>query len=325
MEEERLAKIKKWGPVITGLLSLLVLGFNLAMIKRLGAGYFENPETGTVRLSIDYPALCPIMIAIFLVLLLLHMVERLAIPREDRLLRMKHLLYILLCLGAVATLIIKGEDPGAWPLACFLYLVATLAGCVIEFIRKRNKWSLVVLILAVILFGLGGFLVFLPDIPAKTMQQLISTDAQSLDTLMVLINTFILIDTQAIMKIMPMAFSNIRMDILKRIIRKTYAVEILAGILILIIAFSLILPAFEPGIGGFGDALWYCFAIVTTIGFGDMYATSFIGRILSVILGLYGIIVVSLITSIIVNFYGEVKKEESEEEAKEKPKEESKE
>ena len=127
------------------------------------------------------------------------------------------------------------------------------------------------------------------------------------------------------MKIMPMAFSNIRMDILKRIIKKTYAVEILAGILILIIAFSLILPAFEPGIGGFGDALWYCFAIVTTVGFGDMYATSFIGRILSVILGLYGIIVVSLITSIIVNFYGEVKKEESEEDAKEKTKEESKE
>ena len=39
MEEERLAKIKKWGPVITGLLSLLVLGFNLAMIKRLAADY----------------------------------------------------------------------------------------------------------------------------------------------------------------------------------------------------------------------------------------------------------------------------------------------
>ena len=49
MEEERLAKIKKWGPVITGLLSLLVLGFNLAMIKRLAAGYYENPEAGTVR------------------------------------------------------------------------------------------------------------------------------------------------------------------------------------------------------------------------------------------------------------------------------------
>ncbi len=39
-----------------------------------------------------------------------------------------------------------------------------------------------------------------------------------------------------------------------------------------------------------------------------MTAASTIGRILSVILGIYGIIVVALITSIIVNFYGEMKK-----------------
>ena len=39
-----------------------------------------------------------------------------------------------------------------------------------------------------------------------------------------------------------------------------------------------------------------------------MTAVSTIGRILSVILGVYGIIVVALITSIIVNFYGEMKK-----------------
>ena len=44
-----------------------------------------------------------------------------------------------------------------------------------------------------------------------------------------------------------------------------------------------------------------------------MTAVSTIGRILSVILGVYGIIVVALITSIIVNFYGEMKKTGSEE------------
>jgi len=41
---------------------------------------------------------------------------------------------------------------------------------------------------------------------------------------------------------------------------------------------------------------------------------SAIGRILSVILGIYGIVVVALITSIIVNFYGEMKKAGNEEE-----------
>jgi hypothetical protein len=39
-------------------------------------------------------------------------------------------------------------------------------------------------------------------------------------------------------------------------------------------------------------------------------ATSLEGRIISVILGAYGIVVVALITSIIVNFYGEMKSDE---------------
>ena len=97
------------------------------------------------------------------------------------------------------------------------------------------------------------------------------------------------------------------MSVLKRIIRKTYAAEILFGMLLLIVAVSIVLPGLEPGIVSFADGLWYCFAIVTTIGFGDITATTGIGRLLSVILGIYGIIVVSLITSIIVNFYNEVK------------------
>jgi hypothetical protein len=51
---------------------------------------------------------------------------------------------------------------------------------------------------------------------------------------------------------------------------------------------------------------------VTTIGFGDIAASTPVGRVLSVILGLYGIAVVALITSIIVNFYGEMKSEDEE-------------
>jgi len=102
------------------------------------------------------------------------------------------------------------------------------------------------------------------------------------------------------------------MPTLKKIVRKTYAAEILFGIVLLIVAFSLVFPYLEEGIATFNDALWYCFAIVTTIGFGDFSAVTPIGRILSVILGLYGIIVVALITSIIVNFYGEMKSDDDE-------------
>ena len=103
------------------------------------------------------------------------------------------------------------------------------------------------------------------------------------------------------------SFSQVKLDVLSRIIRKTYAAEILFGMLLLITAFSIVLPNFELNIANFGDALWYCFSIVTTIGFGDLTAATVPGRIISVILGLYGLIVVALITSIIVNFYGETK------------------
>ena len=109
-----------------------------------------------------------------------------------------------------------------------------------------------------------------------------------------------------------MVFSGIRKTTIISILRKTYSIEILYGLVILIVATSLVLTVMEDNMS-IGDALWYCFAIVTTIGFGDITATTIIGRVLSVILGIYGIIVVALITSIIVNFYNETKHENDDE------------
>ena len=127
---------------------------------------------------------------------------------------------------------------------------------------------------------------------------------------MEMISMILFIAWQCVAHVATIAFSRIDMPTLKKIIRKTYAAEILFGIVLLIVAFSLVLPHFEEGITTFTDALWYCFAIVTTIGFGDFAAVTPMGRLLSVILGLYGIIVVALITSIIVNFYGEMKSDD---------------
>jgi hypothetical protein len=119
---------------------------------------------------------------------------------------------------------------------------------------------------------------------------------------------------QSLVGIFAVVFRRIHMDTLRKIIRKTYASEIIVGLLMLICAFSYVFMYTEPALGKYEDGLWYCFAIVTTIGFGDFTAVSLIGRILSVILGIYGIVVVALITSIIVNFYGEVRREPEEDE-----------
>ena len=117
---------------------------------------------------------------------------------------------------------------------------------------------------------------------------------------------------RSVKQIMKIAFSHIPLDVIKKIIRKTYAAEILLGLFMLIFTFSLLLALLDDGIHSFQDALWFCFATVTTIGYGDVASVSAIGRVLAVILGIYGIVVVALITSIIVNFYNETKESDGE-------------
>lgn len=104
------------------------------------------------------------------------------------------------------------------------------------------------------------------------------------------------------------ALSSLKVKVLAKIVVSTFSLEIIFGLLTMIVCFSIVLHAVEPpeaGFNTFGDALWYSFAVVTTIGFGDVVATTVVGRIITVILGIYGLIVVAVITSIIVNFYNE--------------------
>ena len=103
------------------------------------------------------------------------------------------------------------------------------------------------------------------------------------------------------------AFKRMRLKVLAQIIRKTYAAEIFIGLLSMVVAFSIAFFNMEDGFTTIGDALWYSFAIVTTIGFGDYTVHTVISRVLSVILGLYSLVVVAVLTSIIVNFYSETK------------------
>lgn len=69
---------------------------------------------------------------------------------------------------------------------------------------------------------------------------------------------------------------------------------------------ALILRFHEPDIDSYGDALWYCFVSCTSIGFGDLTAVTALGRILTVYLTIYEIILVGLLSGVIVSHYLEV-------------------
>ncbi len=76
----------------------------------------------------------------------------------------------------------------------------------------------------------------------------------------------------------------------------------LSFLLFLCIA-ALILWAVEPQITSFRDGIWYGFVAATTIGFGDICVETDIGRILTVFIGVYGIMVVAMIPGVIVSYY----------------------
>lgn len=64
----------------------------------------------------------------------------------------------------------------------------------------------------------------------------------------------------------------------------------------------------EPGINSYGDSLWFCFASATSIGYGDLIATTVVGRIIAVILTIYSIAVIAIFTAVVVGFFNDMAK-----------------
>ena len=105
-----------------------------------------------------------------------------------------------------------------------------------------------------------------------------------------------------------------KVQIFVDILIKTHTIDVIICLFAMIITFSFLFPMFEKeNITNYWDAMWYCFAVITTIGFGDFYAVTLVGRILTVVLGIYGIVVVAILTSVIVSYYGTISKKEAKE------------
>ena len=127
----------------------------------------------------------------------------------------------------------------------------------------------------------------------------------------------LIVAISAFAEVLSNATTQLKFKVLFKIIVRTFALEVILGLLTIMIAFSLVFMLYEESITNFADGLWYSFAVVTTIGFGDYVAVTPIGRILTAVLGFYGIIVVAVITSIIVNFYNETAGKQDAKEMKE--------
>ena len=67
--------------------------------------------------------------------------------------------------------------------------------------------------------------------------------------------------------------------------------------------FCLLEPETFPS---FGNAVWYAFQAITTIGFGDIVAHTTACHTITILIGLSSLVVVALITGTVVNYYNEM-------------------
>ena len=61
----------------------------------------------------------------------------------------------------------------------------------------------------------------------------------------------------------------------------------------------------EPGITRLQDALWFLWAVVTTVGLGDVTATTVVGRAATVVCSLSGIVTFAILTGVVVDYFNE--------------------
>ena len=272
--------------VLGSILSTIVLSLSVMAMVRIR----EN--------NIDGAAVYLMMIFV-----ILSLTRLLTFFRERTKISFLRFLVLLIVNIAIGVLVFFGKEQSyIYSLVGGFFCVSLILSRVFKIVQNHTVRNIVFNAILILLFALLAFGLFIPY----------ETDAYIPLTIV----CFIVIMT-ALLEVLSNAFSQLKLKTLFKIIVRTFALEIILGLLTMIVASSLVFMYFEESIVTFGDALWYSFAVVTTIGFGDFAATTLIGRIVTVLLGIYGIIVVAVITSIIINFYNETAGKHDNQELKE--------
>lgn len=97
-----------------------------------------------------------------------------------------------------------------------------------------------------------------------------------------------------------------KLRLLKEVLVRTNADKILIAYVVFVLVSALAVLIVEPNIDKYGDALWYCYAVVSTTGFGDVIVVTAFAKIVSVLVTVYSTIVIAIVTGVVVNFYTEV-------------------
>lgn len=91
--------------------------------------------------------------------------------------------------------------------------------------------------------------------------------------------------------------------LLRQAFRTAGADKILTVFAAVYLISALLIWRIEPAVPRFSDGLWYCFAVATTVGFGDFTAVTHLGRIVTVLLSVYSVGVIAILTAILTSYF----------------------
>ena len=183
----------------------------------------------------------------------------------------------------------------------FCYSLTIIIDRLLKIKEDHSTQSIIFNILCMVFSFLFSFVFFFPAIYGKH-----ATSVSNSNFIVLCYTAMIIVSSSK--NIINPYHKKLKIHILQKIIRKSMVYEIILSLLIIVIICSVYFTCVEPNITSYVDSLWYSFSVITTIGFGDVAVTTTLGRILSVILGVSGIVVVALFTSVIVNLYNELNK-----------------
>lgn len=92
-------------------------------------------------------------------------------------------------------------------------------------------------------------------------------------------------------------------EVIRVFLRHTYLDEVLSIFLMIIISFTFGLYLFDPSMNSLFDSLWFVVSTLTTVGYGDVLPTSMIGKIISLILLIGGVLIFSTITAAMASYF----------------------